>query len=118
MAKATMYLFTSMTCPNCPPAKQLAHDVAKERDDVVLKNVVSGMAGSNGLFKKFDVMAVPTIIIKGPGYDKNIGLRGVQPAKTLHKYIDMALGIQPEEQPTGKSGFLSKLKRVFANLDD
>ena len=108
-----------MTCPNCPPAKAIAHDVAKARDDVVLKNVVSGMGGSNGLFKKFDVMAVPTIIIKGPSYPQNIGLRGVQPAKTLHKYLDMALGIKfADEEPVSRTGFFSKIRGLFAGLEE
>lgn len=109
-----MYVFTSPTCPHCPQAKEIAMGVAKERDDVALKQVVSGMGGSNALFKKFDVMSVPTIIIKGPGYSRNIGLRGTQPAATLHKYLDKALGLETrEEEASAKKGFFSRLFAAF-----
>ena len=114
-----MYVFTSPTCPHCPAAKEFASQVAKERGDVTLKNVVSGMSGSNGLFKKFDVASVPTIIIKGPGYDKNIGLRGAQPPKTLHKYLDLALGMQPqEEEAQARKGFFSRIGALFNALEE
>ncbi|MFP4524733.1 MAG: thioredoxin family protein, partial [Candidatus Woesearchaeota archaeon] len=85
MAKATLYVFSSPTCPHCPTAKAIAGQVAKERDDVIYKDVVSGMAGSNKLFKKFDIASVPTIIIQGPAYPQNIGLKGTQPVPTLNK---------------------------------
>lgn len=119
MTKATMLVFTSPTCPQCPMAKEFAHNVGKARDDVTIKHVVSGMPGSNGLFKKHDVMAVPTFIIKGPGYPSNIGLRGVQPEQTLHKYVDLALGKQLSEiEKKEKKGFFTKIKQVFAALEE
>lgn len=107
MAKATLYLFTSLTCPHCPAAKLFAEQVRKERGDFTIAHVVSGMPGAERLFRKFDVQSVPTIIIKGPGYPHRIGLRGTQSPKTLHKYLDLALGIQKEHKP--QKGFLARL---------
>lgn len=121
MTRATMLVFTSPTCPACPAAKELTSQLAKQRDDFVLKNVVSGMPGSNGLFKKHDVVSVPTIIIKGPGYPQNIGLRGAQPIPTLNKYLDMALGVEQEEATGEKprtGGFFGKIKSFFAALEE
>lgn len=115
-----MYVFTSPTCPACPAAKEITAQLAKQRDDFVLKNVVSGMAGSNGLFKKHDVVSVPTIIIKGPGYPQNIGLRGAQPIPTLNKYLDLALGLEVknEEKTARSGGFFGKIKTFFSALEE
>ena len=122
MAKATLYVFTSPTCPHCPSAKAIAGQVAKERDDVVYKDVVSGLAGSNKLFKKFDVTSVPTIIIQGSDYPQNIGLRGTQPVPTLHKYLDIATGKRDVEEESSSGGegkgFLSRVKRFFSALEE
>lgn len=121
MANATLYVFSSPTCPHCPTAKAIAGQVAKERDDVTYKDVVSGMAGSNKLFKKFDIASVPTIIIQGPEYPQNIGLKGTQPAPTLHKYLDVAVGkreVEESSSSSGGSGFLGKLKRMFSALEE
>ncbi len=104
-----MYVFTSPTCPHCPAAKKIASEVANSRDDVVYKDVVSGMPGSERLFRKFDISSVPTIIIRGPAYPNNIGLRGVQSRKTLNKYINLALGLESLPEKSSSGGFLKKL---------
>jgi len=79
----------------------------------VLKNIVSGSRESERLFKKFGVVSVPTFIIKGPGFPQNIGLRGVQSEKTLHKYLDIALGLRRVEESSSAPGFFSKVKAFF-----
>lgn len=106
MAKANVLLFTSPTCPHCPSAKAIAEKVAKSRDDVRLRLIVSGQPGAERLFKHYDVMSVPTFIIRGPGYPHNIGLRGTQSEGTLNKYIDIALGLK---EPEVKKSFFEKL---------
>ncbi len=110
MEKARLFVFTSLTCPHCPVAKKIASEVAGARDDVVYRDVVSGVAGSERLFRKFDIQTVPTIIIQGPAYDGNIGLRGAQPEKTLNKYLDIALGKRSlEDEKKSGGGFFRKL---------
>ena len=95
MSKAELYVFSSPTCPHCPAAKSISEEFARERDDVKLIQVVSGTGGAEKLFRKFDVMSVPTIIIRGPAHPNNIGLRGAQGKNVLAKYVDIALGKAP-----------------------
>ncbi len=111
MTQATMMVFSSPTCPHCPAAKNFAEQVHKERDDVRLQLVTSGTPGAEKLFRKYDVASVPTVIIKGDSYDQNIGLRGAQSPKTLHKYVDLALGIEREEEVKEKKSLFSVFKR-------
>lgn len=107
MSKAELYVFSSPTCPHCPTAKAIAQEFAENRDDVLFKDVLSGTAGAQKLFKKFEVVSVPTIVIRGPGYPHNIGLRGAQGKDVLTKYVNMALG---RETPVeDKQGFWSRL---------
>lgn len=118
MAKAKLYVFTSPTCPHCPMAKELAKKAANERDDVVYMDVMSGSHAAEKLFKKFDVASVPTIIITGLEYPSNIGLRGAQSVPTLHKYINMALGIEAEiEEKPVKNSLFSRVKNLLKEID-
>ncbi len=99
-------------------AKELAKKATSEREDVVYTEVMSGSHAAEKLFKKFDVASVPTIIITGPGYPSNIGLRGAQSIPVLHKYMDLALGIEREvasEAP--KNSFFSRVKSFFKEMD-
>lgn len=114
MEKATIYLFTSPTCPHCPAAKAQAEQLAKEREDIELKTIISGMPGEE-LFKEYDVTSVPTFIIKGAGFPNNIGLRGSQNIKTLSKYVDKALGKEPQEQQKDKQEKKGLFKKIFKN---
>ena len=98
MEKTIIYLFTSPTCPNCPPAKIFIHNFKKERNDFILKELSTATTEGSRKAKKFGVMSVPTFILKGPGYSELIGLVGVQSAKTMHKYLDLSYGIEPEEE--------------------
>jgi predicted DsbA family dithiol-disulfide isomerase len=99
MEKAKVYLFTSPTCPHCPSAKRFIHDFKKVRDDFYLIELSTATNVGQRKAKQFDVMSVPTFIIKGPGYNGNIGLKGAQSDKEMNKYIDIALGIKSLEEP-------------------
>lgn len=120
MTKAKLYVFSSPTCPHCPTAKELAKQATSARDDVMYNDVMSGSHAAEKLFKKFDVASVPTIIITGPGYPSNIGLRGAQSIPVLNKYIDMALGVESEdvqEEKPAKSGFFARMKSFLKEID-
>ncbi len=98
MQKATVYLFTSPTCPYCPAAKSFIREFKKTRNDFVLKELSTATPEGRKQAQKFGVMSVPTFIIKGPGYPHLIGLRGVQSAAAMNKYLDMSYGSYEEEQ--------------------
>jgi thioredoxin-related protein len=110
--QAELFVFSSMTCPHCPPVRKVVEEFSSTRKDVVVRSVVSGMSGASELFDKFEVRSVPTIIIKGPGYPHNIGLRGAQDAAVLAKYVDMALGKEPSVEVTSGWSF----KKLFQKL--
>ena len=92
MVKSTVYLFTSPTCPHCPPAKAFIEEYKKGRTDFELK--VMSTVTQEGLKKarEFEIMTVPTFIIVGEGYPQPIGLKGIQSKKDMDKYIDLSLG--------------------------
>lgn len=96
---ATGLLFTSMTCPNCPPAKDIFAQVKKERDDVELHHLPTHTPQGAQLAKQFGIMSVPTFVFYGPGHDKPMGLVGVQSKDILNKYIDIALGKRKLDPP-------------------
>jgi len=92
MDKAKVYLFTSPTCPSCPPAKQFMQRFRQQRDDFDYAEFSTSTHEGSKKAEHYDVMAVPTFIIKGPGYPGNIGLRGLQSEAVMNKYLDVALG--------------------------
>ncbi len=103
---STIELFTSPTCPHCPPAKMLAQKVAKERDDVkVVETSVATKQGSKRA-KTLNVMSVPTVFVKGPEFDR-IGFRGLPPKDKLVEAIDISLGLKEWEEP---KGFFERIK--------
>ncbi len=104
-----IYLFTSPTCPNCPPAKKLIHEFMKTRNDFVLKEFSTMTQEGYNKANKYGVMSVPAFIIEGPGYSQPIGLVGLQTEKSMHKYLDLSYGI--EKQKESKSGLKEKLKK-------
>ncbi len=110
MTRAKIYLFTSPTCPSCPPAKNFMSEFKKERDDAVFSEYSTITSEGRKLARKFNVMSVPTFIIIGPGYPTPIGLRGIQSTKSMNKYIDMSLGLVKEDK---KKGLFDKLKELF-----
>jgi predicted DsbA family dithiol-disulfide isomerase len=97
MEKAKVYLFTSPTCPHCPSAKKFADEFKKTRDDFQLIDMSMATREGEKAAKKYDVMSVPTFIIRGPGYPGPIGLRGIQSKETMNKFIDVALGLKSLE---------------------
>ncbi len=110
MEPATVLLFTSMTCPHCPQAKQALERVKEQRDDAEIHNLMTHNPQAQQLAKRFNVMSVPTFIIYGPGHESPMGLVGGQADETLHKYIDIAIGKKEELQTTPKkSSFLKKI---------
>jgi predicted DsbA family dithiol-disulfide isomerase len=98
MEKAIVYLFTSPTCPGCPPAKRFIHEFKKTRDDFILKELSTATHEGSKKARKFGIMAVPTFVIKGPEYPQPIGLRGLQSTRSMNKYIDLSYGIGKEEK--------------------
>lgn len=102
--KAVMHLFFSPTCPHCPRAKEIASEVAKDRDDVDLEMHSIMEPEGQEMSREYEIMSVPTFIIKGPGFPENIGLRGVQGKDVLNKYIDKALGGEDKEEKGLKIG--------------
>lgn len=100
MEKPRIYLFTSATCPNCPPAKEFLERFTKGRDDVIVEELSMMTKEGRRKAEKYDVMSVPTFIIEGPHYPQPIGLRGLQSESVMNKYIDLSRGIETEKKPT------------------
>lgn len=111
MEKTIVYLFTSPTCPHCPPARKFIHEFRKTRDDFILNELSLADSEGREMANKFGVMSVPTFIIHGPNYPEIIGLRGLQSEKTMSKYLDLSYGIKPEKKKS--EGLFSRLKKKF-----
>jgi predicted DsbA family dithiol-disulfide isomerase len=113
MEKAKVYLFTSPMCPHCPPAKKFIQNFKSTRDDFDLIELSTITHEGQKKAEQFDVMSVPTFIIRGPGYNGNIGLQGVQSTEVMNKYIDVALGKRSLEEPKKeKKPFEIKIGRI------
>lgn len=106
----TGLLFTSLSCPNCPPAKKDFEQFKEERKDMELHSLGTNTPIGHKLAKKFGIMAVPTFIFYGPGHEKPMGLTGLQTLETLHKYADISLGKQNLE-PEKKFSFKNLFKK-------
>ena len=113
MEKAKVMLFTSPTCPHCPSAKKFINNFKNERSDFELIEYSTLTNDGQKTAQKYDVMSVPTFIIKGPGFPDPIGLRGTQTNEVMHKYIDIALGnkkIEDFKKPTLKEKLANGIK--------
>ncbi|MBN1386583.1 hypothetical protein JW968_06460 [Candidatus Woesearchaeota archaeon] len=116
--KSKMMIFTSPTCPNCPPAKKVAQELRKERDDFDLIELSTMSPEGIAEAGRLGIRSVPTFIISGPGFPELIGLQGQQDKKVLNKYLDKSLGIEAkiqkgeiEKKGSGKDkGFLSRFR--------
>jgi len=97
MEKAKVYLFTSPTCSYCPSAKRFLGEFKRERDDFDAIELSTATPEGQKKAQKYNVMSVPTFIIRGPAFPDPIGLRGNQNAETMNKYLDIALGIKTLE---------------------
>ena len=109
--KSKVYLFTSPTCPNCPPAKEFIKKFMKERDDFIFEEISTMSRDGEKMARKFEVMSVPTFIITGKGYPHPIGLRGNQSSKSMNKYLDLSYG--KTEVVTTEGSLLESLKKIF-----
>ena len=107
MEKANVYLFTSLTCPHCPSAKDFMQKFKKTREDFTYKELITSTKEGRKLANKFQISSVPTFIIQGPGFPEIMGLKGTQTEEVMNKYLDIALGIKNLEKP---KSFSEKLK--------
>ncbi len=90
MDNAKVLLFFSPRCGHCGRALE---DMEKiKRTDIIYEKIDVTSPEGNELAQNFEIEAVPTYIISGPGFEDNIGLRGYQDSRTLNRYIDVALG--------------------------
>jgi predicted DsbA family dithiol-disulfide isomerase len=113
MEKAKVMLFTSPTCPHCPSAKKFIYSFKNERSDFELIEYSTLSHDGQKKAKKYDVMSVPTFIIKGPGFPDPIGLNGLQSTDAMNKYIDIALGnktLEDFKKPTFKEKLSQGIK--------
>lgn len=113
MEKAKVMLFTSPTCPHCPSAKKFIYSFKNERSDFELIEYSTLSRDGQKKAEKYNVMSVPTFIIKGPGFPDPIGLIGIQNNETMNKYLDIALGIKNLEdfrKPTFKEKLSKGIK--------
>ncbi len=111
MVKAKVMLFTSPTCPHCPAAKNFMKEYSKKRGDITYIEYSTATREGHKKAQKYNVMSVPTFIIKGPGFDP-IGLRGLQSEKIMDKYIDIALGKKTLEEKK-ENTILTIIKKIF-----
>jgi thioredoxin 1 len=108
--KAKIEIFSSLTCPHCPSAVKLVEEVSKERNDVeFVKYDVSTLEGSKRA-NQFNIMSVPTILVKGPNNPEFIGLRGLLSKNGLNKAIDVSLGKDNFQED---KSFFDKIKNIF-----
>lgn len=105
-SKSKIEVFTSPTCPHCPRAVKLAKEIEAERDDVKVIETSTGTMSGHKRAETFNIMTVPTVLVKGPKHDI-IGFRGPPMKKELNHAIDISLGL--DNMPEKKQGFLSKI---------
>jgi glutaredoxin len=109
MEKAKVYLFTSPTCPHCPAAKEFIKEFSKKRTDFDVVFYSTMDSEGQKMAHKFQVMSVPTFIIKGPGNPDYLGIRGGPSENTMNKYLDMSFG-NVDSNLKQKKGFFEKMK--------
>ena len=107
--KSIVQVFTSPTCPHCPPTKKLVETVANERDDVIYQEMSTATPEGSAGAQKYGIMSVPTIIITGPGSEQPIGIAGLPPRKGLEKAINISLGLDKFKEEKEKIGIFSRL---------
>ncbi|MBR9675795.1 hypothetical protein GOV05_02195 [Candidatus Woesearchaeota archaeon] len=93
-------VFTSPTCPHCPAAINVARTVSKEMGVRLVEISTATNEGSKKA-RAHQIMSVPTTIIKGDGYDQNIGFKGAPSKASLIKAVRIA---------NGEEGFQEKKK--------
>lgn len=77
-------IFVSLTCPFCPRAARMAHQLAIESE--LIRSDVIEMIEFPYLVQKYSVMSVPHIVI-----NENTSFVGAQPIEVFIEQINMAL---------------------------
>lgn len=107
--KATIEVFYSETCPNCPPQKDAVKKF-KDREDVKVK--LTDVAKNQGRAKKHGVRAVPTTIVDGPEIDQKTGFKGVTAEGKLETAVKVAKGKKSPEA-LESDGLIKRLKQAL-----
>lgn len=106
-------LFVSPTCPNCPPAKKLVADLAREDKSIKVVEYNTYTTKGQRRAKSFDVMSVPTIFVRASHSEERLGFKGMPVKDRLIKAINITKGIEKEEIIEKKS-IVSKFKGIFS----
>ncbi len=114
--KSKVLLFTSPTCPNCPPAKKFIKELSEERKDFSYEEISTFLPEAQKLAKKYEIRAVPTFIIKGPGYEHNIGYAGLPSKKKFNELLDLSMGKKKKEEKTEKKQRTIRIGRLKLKL--
>lgn len=107
--KATIEVFYSKTCPNCPPQKDAVKKF-KDREDVKVQ--LTDVAKNQGRAKKHGVKAVPTTIIDGPEIDQKTGFEGVTAEGKLETAVKVAKG-KKSSDALESNGLIERLKQAL-----
>jgi len=107
--KATIEVFYSETCPNCPPQKDAVKKF-KDREDIKLK--LTEVAKNQGRAKKHRVRAIPTTIVDGPKINQKTGFKGVTAEGKLETAVRVAKGKKSPEA-LESDGLVNKLKQAL-----
>ena len=94
MEKSIIEVFTSPTCPHCPNAVKVAEEISKERQDVIVKNLSTALPEGNLKARKFNILSVPTVFVKGPGHEEILAIRGVPSKMKLNELLDISQGLK------------------------
>lgn len=113
-SRVKISVFTSPTCPHCPSAIKLANEI-KHADGMI--NVIeynSGNSKGQKQARKFGIMSVPTVLVKGSSFPNSIVFRGTPFKNDLLKAIRVARGEEElEEEKTFTENILEFIRKKF-----
>ena len=91
-----LFVFVSSNCPHCPNAEKVVEDTAPEYSDKGLSFRKVRMKTSEGkeLASRYNVMAVPTILLLDEEDNEIQRLVGVPDEVILRSKIEKALGLK------------------------
>ena len=89
--KVKISVFTSPTCPHCHPTVEFLKKYAKEHEGIVVNEFSAATSEGRIEARKYQIMSVPTIFIKG-SHNDTFAFRGMPPLKSFEKAIKMARG--------------------------
>ena len=92
MEKSVIEVFTSLRCPHCPGAVNLANKIKEKRNDVDV--IIWSSATEQGLqrARQFNIFSVPTIFVRGPKHNEILAFQGTPSEERLNKAINITLG--------------------------